>query len=102
MDAPHGRLVHHRDGNVLHNWRANLVLCDDAQNAQWRAKRAGRRSEFLGIWRETGRKRWRAAIMVLGKRHVLGSFATELEAAHEWDRVAKTLRDPSLGKFNFP
>jgi hypothetical protein len=67
--------VDHINGNKLDNRRGNLRVCTNAQNHQNR-HRPGR-----GATWDARRNRWRARVMLAGKQHNLGYFATREEAA---------------------
>ena len=81
--------VDHRDGNGLNNCRSNLRLCNASQNAANMAKPRGALSQYKGVHRCAGK--WRAQITHLGKRHHLGYFVGESDAARAYDAAARAL-----------
>lgn len=85
--------VDHKDGDGLNNRRENLRLCTQQQNMRNTRKRASA-SRFKGVTfqkdRATQAKPWLAQIKC-GKKKNLGRYATEMEAAHAYDRAAKEL-----------
>ena len=73
--------VDHKDGNGLNNTRDNLRLATREQNMANSRKRSDNTSGFKGVcWYEQSGK-WRAYIMVGGKKMHLGYF-TSKEAAY--------------------
>jgi hypothetical protein len=66
----------HVNGDTLDNRRANLRVCTSAENHQNRHDRPHR-----GATWHAGGNCWQAQAMLAGKRHYLGSFATQEEAA---------------------
>lgn len=79
--------VDHINGNRLDNRRANLRVCDPAQNA-W--NRAGRGAlGFKGI--SPNGSGWKAEIRARGKPRYLGSFRTPEDAARAYDKAAAEL-----------
>ncbi len=49
-------------------------------------------SRYRGVWWETGKQRWRAAVCVDGRRKHVGWFTSELEAAE----AVRAVRTESL------
>lgn len=84
MKPDNGFLVDHRDGEGLHNWRANLRICDHFQNGCNRPPTGG--CVFKGV-KFTG-VNWRANLRVYAKRLWLGTFATDALAAEAYDCAA--------------
>lgn len=81
----------HVNGDKLDNRRANLRLCTRAQNLQNRHYGYGS-SRFRGVTRDDRKNRWVAQHKLKGKRHYIGSFHSELEAA----RAAQAFRDEHM------
>lgn len=75
--------VHHFDNDPLNNQKSNLVPTNSVGNARGRRKKSLESSStFRGVRWDEQAGVWRATLN-------LGSFATEQEAAAEWNRVAK-------------
>ena len=101
LNPPRGHVVDHINGNGLDNRRINLRIATPQQNA-WNHPKAKRQtlvsSRYKGVSFRPPQKAarrysnihrlWRAAITVNGKRHILGQFASELEAALVYDQAA--------------
>ena len=75
-----GVLADHRNGNRLDNRRANLRRCDRTTNPQNQGSRGGR-SRHRGVTLDKSSQRWRASVVLNGRRHHLGYFEHELAAA---------------------
>ena len=101
LNAPHHRIVDHRDGNGLNNRKHNLRLCTHQENLYNQRPRLGGTSRFRGVcWRKTRRK-YETKIQKNGKRYSLGYYHDETEAAVVYDIKAMEL----FGEFaylNFP
>lgn len=104
LDPPNGQQVDHVNGNRLDNRRENIRLCSHSQNMANSKKRTWtKQSIFKGVSYELFKKRgkghgmkrnakpWRVMIIVHGKRHRLGRFKTELEAALAYDIAARNI-----------
>lgn len=101
MQPPPGMMVDHIDGNGLHNRRANMRNCTNQQNMRNIHKRRSGASIYKGVYYDKRRHTWYARICHNGKNIHLGTFPTEIEAAHAYDRAARRL----FGEFahlNFP
>jgi hypothetical protein len=81
--------IDHKDGNGFDNRKDNLRLADNSLNhANIGKMKKATTSQYKGVhWRKE-RKRWSAEIKVLYKRHKLGCYATEQEAALAYDSAA--------------
>lgn len=98
LDVGDRRKVDHINGDGLDNRRENLRLATTSQNMHNRGPLVTSSTEAKGVWWEAGRKRWRARIVVEGKRHNLGSFSSQEEAAAAYAEAAKRM----LGNFAWP
>lgn len=72
--------VDHINGDRLDNRKANLRIVTRAQNAQNVSGRGGT-SRFRGVSFDRGAGRWRAEATLFYKKHYIGLFDSEQEAA---------------------
>lgn len=91
--------VDHIDGDPLHALRANLRVCSHAENMRNRRPVHGT-SRFKGVSWSRGRQRWKAEIKVDRRRHTIGRFENEVEAARAYDAAARRLHGP-FARTNF-
>jgi AP2 domain len=76
--------IDHIDHDGLNNQRSNLRPVTPDQN-QYNARPRAGTSRFKGVFWYKADGRWEAAFRLRGKRHYLGRFATEEEAARAYD-----------------
>ena len=88
LNAPPHLFVDHRDHNGLNNRRYNLRLCTNQQNLYNCRPRQGGTSRYKGVYRDKRGKKFVARIVADGKRHSLGYFDDEIEAAVAYDLKA--------------
>jgi len=83
----------HKDRNFLNNLESNLRPCTYSQNSFNRTKYKDKKysSEFKGVYWKVAIKKWIAATKFLGKTIHIGTFASELEAAHAYNVRVVTL-----------
>ena len=101
LNAPHGMLVDHIDGNGLNNRKANLRLCTITQNNRNSRPYRNATSKYKGVCWEKACRKWYAKIKPNRKTISLGLFTDQIEAAVAYDRKAEVL----FGEFaylNFP
>lgn len=100
-DVPFDHVVDHKDGDKLNNQRSNLRVCTRTENARnrkkWRSKVS---SSYKGVFLVANGK-YQARIFHDEKDKRLGTFATELEAAHAYDAAARLLHG-EYARLNFP
>lgn len=51
-------------------------------------------SRFVGVMFHATKKKWRAAISILGTKRVLGYYDSEIEAAKAYNEIAKRYGKP--------
>lgn len=84
---PNGLQVDHINGDRLDNRRSNLRIVSNAQNT--RNQRGRGLSQYTGVGWACEKKKWRAYLMLPGKKYrFLGYFVDEIEAAHVRDIAA--------------
>ena len=101
LHVPEGIKINHINHNGLDNRKVNLRLSTQAQSAFDQRPQEKRTSSFKGVCRETDSKKWRADIKYNRKRHHIGAFDNEKDAAEAYDAKAIEL----FGEFahlNFP
>lgn len=86
MATPSGSEADHLNGDGLDNRRANLRNCDHVENMRNWHRARGKSSRYRGVYFRSGR--WSAQIYLHSRTVVVGSFATEEEAAAAYDAVA--------------
>ena len=94
VGAGPGEIVDHEDGDGLRNLRSNLRVSDKTHNLLNAVKRKNSLSRFKGV--SAKRKLWEVRFM--DKRY--GTFTTEEEAAHAYDRAALAF-SPEFARTNF-
>lgn len=97
-----GTGIDHKNGNGLDNRRDNLRFATATQNNANKDMQKSSRNRFKGVIHPRGyRKRWGACLSVGGKRHYLGGYGTEEEAARAYDRKAREVFG-EFARLNFP
>lgn len=90
--AKPGDHVDHRNGNGLDNRRANLRICTNAENRRnMRIHRGASRYKGVALDRRQPGRPWVAYINIDGRRHSLGAYVTEIEAARAYNAAALEL-----------
>ena len=88
----------HRNGDGLDNRRTNLRVASNQQNSRNGRAHRDSTSQYRGVSWDALRRKWTAGIGINGKRHGLGRFATEDEAARAYDAAAAA----AFGEFARP
>jgi hypothetical protein len=89
--TPNDMQTDHKDGDGLNNRRANLRTCTHAQNQINKPVRRDCRSGIKGAGWDGRARRWRAEIMIQGRRKWLGHFDSPEAARDAYDRAAADL-----------
>ena len=104
MGNPENMYVDHKNHNTLDNRKENLRICTNAQN-NWNQKKSETKLQYKGIHYDPRSKAikhpFQARIRFNNKLLLIGSFATDVEAALAYDKKALEL----FGEFaciNFP
>jgi hypothetical protein len=93
-------VVDHINGNSLDNRRCNLRVCTHAENLRNAIWPKGT-SRLKGVSWHAGAKAWEAYISLDGRKHHLGCFASEVEAAKAHDAIALK-HFGEFARLNFP
>lgn len=92
MGASKGMEVDHINGNGLDNRKINLRMCSQSQNQANRQKTSKHMSsKFKGVYWCKRQKRWVAKIDCNSKRHYIGSFVNETDAAVAYNKKSAEL-----------
>lgn len=84
---PPGHIIDHRDRNGLNCRRSNMRFVTRAQNSQNKRRPQIGGGKYKGVTQRG--TRWRARIVINGKRTHLGYFPSEYDAAIAYDIAAK-------------
>lgn len=87
MNNP-AQMYDHKDRNPLNNQKDNLREASFSENGHNRTKLIGTSSKYIGVSWYKNRQKWHAEIKVNGRRHYLGSFVNEVEAAKAYNDAA--------------
>ena len=90
MNAKHGELIDHKDGNALHNSKSNLRVATKSQNAANSRLRSDNKIGYRGVSWDRSREKWRAYCRPHGKQIHIGYFDDPKDAAHAYDLCAIT------------
>ena len=93
MNCPDNMQVDHINGDTLDNRKSNLRICTHQQN-NWNKKPANvkKTSKFIGVCWCKNNKTWRANIKINNRQTHLGYFKTEIDAAKQYNKIAKKIR----------
>jgi len=81
--------VDHINGDGLDNRRLNIRPCTRSENMQNLSQRRGGSSRYKGVYWQRKMDGWCTKITVKGRNRHLGSFTSELDAAHAYDSAAR-------------
>ena len=85
--------IDHINGDGLDNRKSNLRMVTRSQNMMNKRKKqtcfgTPTSSKFKGVFWEKGCKKWRVQVTLNKKRHHIGLFVNELDAAIAYDQAA--------------
>jgi len=86
LRVPAGFVVDHINGDTLDNRKSNLRICTQQQNS-FNSRSKNPISGYKGVYKN--KKKWHSQLMIDGKHIVGGSFASPLEAAQSYDKLAE-------------
>jgi hypothetical protein len=88
MGFPEGKQVDHINGNPLDNRRANLRICENAQNNRNKGLTKASTSGYKGVSFSKQIGKWRAYIVTNYRQTSLGLFDNPLDAAKAYNVAA--------------
>lgn len=81
--------VDHIDRNPLNNLRSNLRLCNSSQNQANKLRKTKKTSgNFKGVYFRKNKNAFVSEITCMRKRHYLGLFRSEIDAARAYNDMA--------------
>jgi hypothetical protein len=87
-----GKIVDHRNHNVLDAQKSNLRFCKHGQNiSNQMHKRGNKSSRFHGVYFHSHKRLWAAQLRHNNKQFNLGYFRDELAAAKRYDEAARAI-----------
>jgi hypothetical protein len=89
LGVQNGVIVDHKNRDGLLDTKDNLRICSYSQNAINRKKNKNNTSGYRGVFFDKKNGAYRAKIVVDGKIYRMGNFSSAVEAAVEYDKVAK-------------
>lgn len=101
LNAGHGQLVDHINGDTLNNTRGNLRIANHSQNGANRRRNVNNSTGYLGVNKIQSSGHFMARIQVGGVRFNLGTFADLIQAAKARD-LAAVFYFGKYAKLNFP
>lgn len=93
--------IDHINGNPLDNRLANLRQATRSENMANSRSARGKTSKYLGVSFDKSRGKWAAELTTNYKKHRLGRFHSEVEAARAYDVAAMRLHG-DYAHLNFP
>lgn len=89
MNSGLGEMIDHIDGNRLNNQKSNLRFCTNTENCRnQKVQTRPKTSKFKGVNLIKATGRWRATLKFNKKFFHLGTFASQSDAANEYDWAA--------------
>lgn len=103
MGAANGQSVDHINGDRTDNRRANLRFCSTQENLWNGSSHRDSATKYRGVSRRPGRKVqvWRAQICRHYKVMLIGTYATQEDAARAYDAAARE-HFGAFARLNFP
>ena len=105
MQPPVGMEIDHIDRDSLNCTQGNMRLATHAQNCLNKRKRMNMTSQYRGVSFDQSCCKWRAQISINGKNRRIGLFDDEIDAARDYDEIAKKpapFGHGEFSQFNFP
>ncbi len=100
MNAPHGTLVDHINGDGLNCTRANMRLASRSENNRNSCKQINNTSGFKGVYWNKNKNKWHAQIRANNRRVHIGLFPDIEQAARAYDVAARKYHG-EFAKTNF-
>jgi len=91
MNTPEGLVVDHMNHKTLDNRKCNLRNVTTRENLSNRKRKSEMSSQYVGVSQAKRDEKWRAKIMIQGKKKHLGYFSTELEASLAYLQAVRSL-----------